>query len=118
MVRIKKCVASRQRRKRLMKLAKGFFGDRRGHVRQTKNAVMKALQFATAHRKRKKGDFRRLWIQRINVAARINGLSYSKLICGMERAGCLIDRKMLADLAVTQPEAFAQIAASAKAALV
>lgn len=117
MVRIKKSVASRKRRKRILKQAKGFYGDRKNHVRQSKGAVMRAMAFATAHRRKQKGVARRLWIQRINVAARINGLSYSRLIDGMAKAGCQIDRKQLADLALYEPHLFAEVANNAKAAL-
>lgn len=117
MVRIKKSVASRKRRKRLMKQAKGFYGDRKNHVRQTKSAVMRAMAFATAHRRKQKGMVRRLWIQRINVAARLNGMSYSRLIDGMAKANCQIDRKQLAELATNEPALFAAIAKNAQAAL-
>lgn len=117
-MRVKKAVASRKRRKRLLKLAKGFVGDRKNHVRLTKDAVMKALAFNYAHRKQKKREFRRLWIIRIGVAARINGISYSKLIDGLQKAKCEVDRKMLADLALNDPKGFADLAGVAKSALI
>jgi large subunit ribosomal protein L20 len=117
MTRVKKAVASRKRRKRLFKRAKGFTGDRKNHVRLTKDAVMKALAFNYEHRKKKKGDFRILWIIRINTAARINGLSYSKFIKGLKEAGCKIDRKQLSELAISDPKAFSDIATLAKDAL-
>jgi large subunit ribosomal protein L20 len=117
MSRVTNAVASRRRRKRLFKLAKGFFGDRKNHLRQTKNAVMKALSYNFIHRKKKKGDFRKLWIIRINVASKLNGISYSKLIHGLKKAECLIDRKVLANLAITDPKAFSEIANVAKKAL-
>ncbi len=117
-MRIKKSVASRRRRKRLLKLAKGFVGDRKNHIRLTKDAVMKALAFNYEHRKHKKRQFRRLWITRIGVGARLNGLSYSKFMNGLIKAKCTIDRKALADLAVEDPKTFSDIANVAKSALV
>jgi large subunit ribosomal protein L20 len=117
MVRVTNPVASRRRRKRLLKRAKGFVGDRKNHVRLTKDAVMKALAFSYAHRKKKKGDFRRLWITRIGVAAKINGISYSKFINGLTKSGCAINRKMLSDLAIQDPLAFSAVANRAKQAL-
>lgn len=117
MTRSTSSVPSRKRRRRILKLAKGFYGDRKNHVRQSKNAVMKALAYNTIHRKDKKADFRKLWIIRINVAAKINGISYSKLINGLKKAKCEINRKVLADLAISDPKAFTEIANSAKKAL-
>jgi large subunit ribosomal protein L20 len=117
MTRVKSSVASRKRRKKLLKRAKGFVGDRKNHIRQTKNIVMRALAFNYKHRKNKKSDFRKLWIIRINVASRINGISYSKLMAGLKKANCEIDRKMLADLAVNDPSAFAEVANVAKKAV-
>ncbi len=110
-------VARHRRRKRLMKLAKGFVGDRKNHVRLTKDAVMSALAFNTTHRKKRKRDFRRLWIIRIGVAAKINGISYSKIIHGLAEAGCSLNRKMLSELAIRDPDSFAAIASQAKKAL-
>lgn len=117
MVRVTCAVSSRRRRKRLLKKAKGFFGDRKNHVRQSKNAVMSAMAFHYKHRKQRKSEFRQLWIIRIGVAAKINGISYSRLINGLQKAGCLINRKMLADLAIHDPQAFAAVATTAKQAL-
>lgn len=117
MVRATNAVASHRRKKRLYKLAKGFVGDRKNHLRLTSGAVMRALAFNYAHRKRKKRDFRRLWITRISAAAKINGISYSKFIYGLKKAACEIDRKILADMAVQDPYGFAAIAGHAKAAL-
>ena len=116
MARVKCKVASRRSRKRLFKRAKGFWGDRKNHLRLTKDAVMKALSFNYEHRKKKKGDFRVMWIIRISAAAKANGISYSKLINGLKRAGCDINRKLLADLALSDPQAFSEVAATAKAA--
>ena len=117
MVRVRNTVASRRRRKRLLKRAKGFFGDRKNHVRLSSDAVMKALAFSTAHRRKKKGGFRRLWITRIGVASKAQGISYSKLINGMIRAGCRINRKMLSDMAIRDPKGFSAVADTAKQAL-
>ena len=114
MVRVRKAVSSRKRRKRLLKQAKGYVGDRKNHIRLTKDAVMKAMAFNYHHRKRKKRDFRSLWISRISVAAKCNGISYSKLIFGLKQASHLINRKMLAELAIHDPESFSLVAQSAK----
>ena len=117
MVRVTNAVASKKRRKRLFKKAKGFWGDRKNHLKLTKDAVLKALAYNYEHRKQKKRNFRCLWIIRINVAARINGMSYSKLINGLDKAGCKINRKLLAYLAMKDPKAFASVADMAKKAL-
>ncbi|NGX38287.1 MAG: 50S ribosomal protein L20 [Chlamydiae bacterium] len=117
MTRASNAVARHRKRKRLMKLAKGFVGDRKNHLRLTKDAVMSALAFNTCHRKLRKRDFRKLWIIRIGVAAKINGLSYSKLIYGMNRSGCCLNRKMLSEMAIRDPESFAVVASEAKKAL-
>ena len=112
-MRVKSAVSSRRRRKRLLKRAKGFTGDRKNHIRLTKDAVMKAMAFSTEHRRKKKSDFRRLWTTRIGVAAKVNGISYSRLIDGLSKAGCVINRKMLAQLALNEPECFEKIVSSA-----
>ena len=117
MVRVTSAVASRKRRKKLLKRAKGFFGDRKNHLRLTKDAVMKALAYSYEHRKQKKRNFRKLWIIRINVAAKINEMSYSKFMYGLKKAGCNLNRKMLAYLAIKDPKAFSEIALAAKKAL-
>lgn len=117
MVRVTSAPASRRRRKRVLKRAKGFWGDRKNHIRQTKNAVMSALAFSYRHRKQKKRDFRSLWITRVGVAAKINGISYSKLICGLKKAGCDLNRKMLAEMAIHDPEGFKAVAEMAKKSL-
>ncbi len=116
-MRVKNAVARHRKRKRLMKLAKGFVGDRKNHIRLTKDAVMSALAFSTRHRKLRKRDFRRLWITRIGIGAKINGLSYSKMIHGLSKSGCSLNRKMLSEMAIRDPESFAQIAEEAKKAL-
>jgi len=118
MVRVTNAVATRKRRKRLLKRAKGFYGDRKNHLRLSTDAVMKALAYNYEHRKQRKRDFRKIWIIRIGIAAKINGMSYSKLIHGLKKAGCEINRKMLADMAVRDPEAFTAVVGTAKQALV
>ncbi len=116
-MRAKNPVASRRRRKRILKRAKGYWGDRKNHVRQSSNAVMKAMAFSTEHRKVRKRAFRRLWITRLSVASKIHGLSYSKFICGLQRAGALLDRKVLSEMAIKDPEGFAAVAETAKKGL-
>lgn len=117
MVRVKSCVASRKRRKRLLKRAKGFIGDRKNHLRLTSDAVMKALAFNYIHRKQKKRNFRRLWIVRIGISAKINGISYSKMMNGLKKSGCTLNRKVLAQLAITDPAGFSEVAQVAKLGL-
>src|SRR5580700_4081938 len=117
MVRATNAVAAHRKRKKLLKRAKGFVGDRKNHLRLTADAVMSALAFNYKHRKQKKRDFRRLWTTRISVAAKINGISYSKLICGLKKAGCSLNRKMLSDMAIRDPNSFAAVAGTAKQAL-
>ena len=117
MVRVTNAVAAHKARKRLLKRAKGFVGDRKNHIRLSADAVLSALAFNYRHRKLKKRDFRRLWIVRIGVGAKINGLSYSKLIDGLKKSGCELNRKMLSDMAIRDPSSFAAVAGSAKQAL-
>ncbi len=117
MVRATNAPATRRRHKRLFKKTKGFFGDRKNHIRQSTNAVMSAMSFNYRHRKQKKGEFRGLWIMRVGVAAKINGLSYSKFVCGLKRAGCELNRKMLSEMAIHNPEGFKSLAEMAKKAL-
>jgi len=111
-------VAARKRTKKLLKRCKGFYGDRKNHLKLSKDALMSALAFNYKHRKLRKRDFRSLWTMRISVAAKINGISYSKLINGMKRIGCGLNRKVLADLEISDPEAFAHVAGLAKQGLV
>lgn len=110
-------VASRRRRKKVIKQARGYFGARSRLFRTAREAVNRAQAYAYRDRRRRKRDFRRLWILRINAAARLNGLSYSQFICGLSRAEVKVNRKILADLAVRDPEAFTAIAEQAKAQL-
>lgn len=117
MVRVTNAVASHRRRKRIFKRAKGFVGDRRNHLRLSSESVMRALAYNYRHRKIKKREFRRLWIQRISAAAKIHGISYSKFINGLLKARCELNRKMLADMAVRDPNSFAIVVAQAKEAL-
>ncbi|HCN28031.1 MAG TPA: 50S ribosomal protein L20 [Verrucomicrobiales bacterium] len=109
--------ASRKRRKRTLAKAKGFRGFRSTHFRYAKDAVRKAMTYAYRDRKVRKRTFRNLWIQRINAAARAAGITYSRMMEGLKHAGIEIDRKVLADIAVTDESAFAALAAQAKAAL-
>lgn len=117
MVRITNSVARHKRRKRLMKQAKGFFGDRKNHIRLTKDAVMKALAYGYRDRKQKKRTMRCLWTVRINAAARMQGMSYSKLMHGLQKSEISVNRKILADLAVNDTVAFASLAKEAQKAL-
>jgi large subunit ribosomal protein L20 len=115
MPRVKRGFKARQRRNKVLKLAKGYRGARSKLFRSATEAVDRALNYAFRDRRVKKRDFRALWITRINAAARINGLSYSKLIHGLKLAKVEIDRKVMADLAVSDPKGFAAIADAAKA---
>ena len=117
MVRATNAVASRRRKRRMHRLAKGFVGDRKNHLRLTQEAVMRALAYNYRHRKERKRDFRRLWIVRISAAAKINGISYSKLIFGLQKAECGLDRKILSDMAIRDPAAFTAVVNQAKNAL-
>jgi large subunit ribosomal protein L20 len=110
MPRATKGVASRRRRKKILKAARGYYGGRSRLYRTAKESVQRGLAYAYAHRRRKKRDFRRLWITRINAAARIYGLSYNLFIHGLKKAGVLLDRKNLADMAVKDQEGFAELA--------
>ncbi|MGL4336561.1 MAG: 50S ribosomal protein L20 [Turicibacter sp.] len=117
MPRVKGGVVSRKRRKRILKLAKGYYGSKHTLYKTANEQVMKSLQYAYRDRRQKKRDFRKLWITRINAAARMNGLSYSKLMFGLKVAGIEVNRKMLADLAVTDAAAFTALANTAKDAM-
>ena len=116
-MRVKRGTAGRRRHKRRLKLAEGFRGRRSDCFKLAKRAVEKALQFSYRDRRVKKRDFRGLWIVRINAAARIHGLSYSKLINGLSKADIQLDRKVLAEMAFSDPASFAAVAEKAKAAL-
>ena len=117
MARVKSGVTARRRHKKILKQAKGYYHARRKVFRVAKQAVTKALQYAYIGRKQKKRNFRSLWITRINAAARINGMSYSRFINGLLKAGITLDRKVLADIAVHDATGFAALAEKAKGAL-
>ena len=115
-MRIKRSVNALKKRRKIMKLAKGYFGSKSRSYRIAREAVMKSQMYAFIGRRRKKRDFRRLWIARINAAARLNGMSYSKFMHGLKASGIELNRKVLADIAVTDGATFAKIAEKAKAA--
>ena len=117
MPRVKRGVPSRKRRKEVLKQAKGYYSARGKHVRAAREQLLHSGTYAYRDRRARKGDFRRLWIMRINAAARENGLSYSKLMAGLRQAEVEVDRKMLAELAVNEPKAFAALAEVAKKSL-
>jgi large subunit ribosomal protein L20 len=117
MPRVKRAVHSHKKRRKVLKLAKGFRGGRGRLLRSAKEAVARALRYAYRDRRVKKREFRALWITRVNAAARENGLSYSRLLFGLKKAGVEVDRKILADLAVNDAAGFKVIAEKAKAAL-
>jgi len=114
MPRVKKGVTAHKRHKKILKLAKGYRGSKSKLFKKANETVMKALYYARRDRRAKKGEFRRLWISRINAAARLNGLSYSKLISGLNKAGVEVNRKMMADFAVTDMAAFSKLVEIAK----
>src|SRR5271165_237332 len=117
MARVKRAVHSKKHRRAVLEQAQGYFGNKSRSYRAANEQVMHSLQYAFRDRRARKGDFRQLWIQRINAAARVNGMSYSRLIAGLREAGVEVDRKILADLAVTDSRAFAALVAVAKDAL-
>ena len=116
-MRIKRGVNAVKKRRKIFKLSKGYFGSKSRSYRIAREAVMKSLMYAYIGRKNRKRDFRQLWIARINAAARINGLSYSKFMHGLKVAGINLNRKALADIAVNDAAAFAELAEKAKAAI-
>ena len=116
MARVKTAIITRKKHKKILKRAKGYYGAKHYRFRMAKQAVMKSGMYAYIGRKDKKSNFRKLWIARINAAARQNGLTYSKLIAGLKKANVVINRKMLAELAVTDPKAFTEVAELAKKA--
>lgn len=118
MVRITNSVAARRRTKKLLKRCKGFYGDRKNHIKLSKDALMSALSFNYEHRKLRKRDFRSLWITRIGAAAKIHGISYSKLMNGLKRLGSEINRKSLSELAIRDADAFGAVVHAAKQKLV
>jgi len=115
-MRVKTGIVRRRRHKKLLKQAKGFFSGRRKHFRKAKEQLERSLVYAYRDRRNKKRDFRRLWITRINAACRLNGMSYSKFIHGLNKAGIELDRKILADMAMNDAAAFTKVVEAAKAA--
>jgi len=116
-MRVKTGTVRRRKHKKILKMAKGFYSGRRKHFRKAKEQVERSLVYAFRDRKQKKRDFRKLWIVRINAACRLNDINYSRFINGLKKAGIELDRKILADLAMNEPEAFAKLVEQAKAAL-
>jgi large subunit ribosomal protein L20 len=116
MPRVKRGVTAHARHKKILAMAKGHKGQRHRVFRRANESVLHALDYAYRHRRERKGDFRKLWIARINAAARLNGTTYSRLIDGLNKAGVQIDRKVLADLAVREPQAFTALAQRATGA--
>ena len=117
MARVKGAMMTRKRRKSVLKVAKGYWGAKSKHFKMAKEAVMKSGNYAFAGRKMKKRDFRSLWITRISAQAKVNGMNYSTFMHGLKKAGVTLNRKMLAEIAVSDKEAFAALAAQAKAAI-
>jgi large subunit ribosomal protein L20 len=117
MARVKRGVTSHAKHKKTLEAAKGFYGRRKNTIRAAKAAVDRSMQYAYRDRKNKKRTFRALWIQRINAAVREHGLTYSRFIDGLAKAGIEVDRKVLSDLAIAEPAAFGALAEKAKAAL-
>ena len=117
MARIKGAMMTRKRRNKVLKAAKGYWGAKSKHFKMAKQAVMKSGNYAFAGRKIKKRDFRKLWITRISAQAKVNGMNYSTLMHGLKKAGIDLNRKMLSEIAISDPAAFAALAEKAKAAL-
>lgn len=117
MARVKTGVVRRRRHKKILKLARGFYGARHKHFRKAKEQLERSLCYAFRDRKQKKRDFRKLWIVRINAGCRMNAISYSRFMFGLKKAGIALDRKVLADIAMNEPQNFAKIVESAKKAL-
>src|SRR4030065_646906 len=113
-MRVKRGINARKRKRKILKLAKGFFGSRSRLIRTATEAVNKAMKYAYRDRRARKREFRSLWIARINAAARLNNISYSRLVDGMKKEGIELDRKILAELAVNDPQGFAQIVHTVK----
>ena len=117
MARIKGALATRKRRKKILKLAKGYWGSKSKHFKMAKQAVLKSGNYAFIGRKQKKRDFRALWITRISAACKMNGINYSRFMYGLKKSGIVLNRKMLSELAVSDPAAFSALAETAKNAL-
>ena len=117
MARVKRAVGSKKHRKQVLERAKGYYGNKSRSVRAANEQVMKSGQYAFRDRRAKKGEFRRLWIQRINAACRAQGMTYNRFIQGLKASGVEVDRKVMADLAISDPVAFTALTDAAKAAL-
>ena len=117
MARVKGALSTRKRRNRVLKLAKGYWGAKSKHFKMANQAVMKSLTYAYIGRKRKKRDYRRLWIMRINAACKINGINYSRFMHGLKLSGINLNRKMLSEMAIHEPEAFSQLCGTVKMAV-
>lgn len=117
MARVKGALMTRKRRKKVLKLAKGYWGSKSRHFKMAKQAVMKSGNYAYIGRKQRKRDFRRLWITRISAACRINGINYSTFMNGLKKAGVTLNRKMLSEIAIADPAGFTALVEKAKAAL-
>jgi large subunit ribosomal protein L20 len=116
MARVKRAVASKKHKRQTLERAKGYYGNKSRSYRAANEQVMHSLQYAFRDRRARKGEFRQLWIQRINAACRLNGTTYSRFIAGLKAAGIEVDRKVLADMAVTDPAAFTALVKAADAA--
>ena len=117
MARVKGAVTTRKRRKKILKLAKGYWGAKSKLFKMANQAVMKSLRYAYVGRKLKKRDYRRLWIMRINAACKANGMNYSRFMHGLKLSGINLNRKMLSEMAIHEPEAFTELCGTAKAAI-
>ena len=117
MARVKGAMMTRKRRKKVLKLAKGYWGSKSRHFKMAKQAVMKSGNYAYIGRKQRKRDFRRLWITRISAGCRMNGMNYSTFMNGMKKAGVTLNRKMLSEIAIADPQGFTALVEKAKAAL-
>jgi len=117
MARIKGALSTRKRRKKIIRLASGYWGSKKNHYKVANQQVMKSLTYAYIGRKLKKRDFRRLWISRINAACKLNDINYSRFINGLNKAGVTLNRKMLSEIAISDPAAFTALVNQAKAAL-
>ena len=117
MARIKGAMMTRKRRNKILKLAKGYWGSKSKHFKMANQAVMKSLTYAYVGRKRKKRDYRQLWIMRINAGCKANGMNYSRFMHGLKLSGIDLNRKMLSEMAIHEPEAFSQLCGTAKAAI-
>ena len=117
MARVKRATMTHKRRKKMLRLAKGYYGSKSKHFKMAKQAVYRSGQYAYIGRKQRKRDFRRLWITRISAACKLNDMNYSTFICGLKKAGIDLNRKMLSEMAIHEPEAFAKLADTAKKAV-